>query len=562
MRDEELASLIADYAFAAAIVPIQLPSRIGENDRYELQELIAYGPRSHVYRAIDRRFTHEDLISQVIVKITNSPTRGVLDALSARRVESPYVVRVLDRGELPDGTHFIVLEWARHGDLAGQKLPWAPRKAAQFMAELTSAVQAAHSAGIVHCDLKPGNVLVSETGEPRLSDFDLSARIQQAPYETRGNRAFAPLEQIHGEEGALSPRADIYALGGLLYYVLSGKLPNGETADQIHALHHGLRDRPPLNAPEPLAAIASRALAAKPADRYETAEQFAADLRAWLEHRPLPSRSTSVLSRARLWCMRSPTRAVLSAVLALTLVAAVILGMAWFHSEKTRELKSVLRANELANAEIASLKGARRREFEGTATVLAVLASVGSPERMAVVLDMVQQLERPGPAAGDIASTASVQRDLLARIIAEAETQGRSAHMDVQLARLQLALAQLRQNQPEEALKVLDAAQQHWGNRLLRGEAIEQINRLLQLSAQAMSQRAAGQDIAEATRTGLIELRAEVAKSKQRECIPIIIDRVLKGVPIDGNSDTGPRSAPAPSSPATPTMPRNNSKTP
>ena len=534
MQDDKLASLIADYAFAAAIVPIQLPFRIGENDRYELQELIAAGPRNHVYRAIDRRFTHEDLVSQVIVKVTSSPARGVLDALSARRVESPYVVRVLDRGDLQDGSHFIVLELAQHGDLTAQNLPWPPKKAARFMLQLASAVQAAHSAGIVHCDLKPGNVLVSASCEPRLSDFDLSARIQEAPHDSRGNRAFAPLEQIRGDEGALSPRADIYALGGLLYYLLSGTTPNGETADELHALHHGLRTRPPLRAPEPLAAIASKALAVKPQDRYQTAEQLASDLSAWLEHRPLPSRRTSMLQRAWLWCQRSPTRAALSAVLAMAVIAAVILGMAWLHSEHTRELKAVMRANDLAKAEIDSLKRRRLQELDNVTVIFSVMASVGSPEHIATVLEMVRQLERPATLVDDVPSTARVQRDLLARLIAQAEVDGRTAHLDVQLARLQLALAMLRMDQPQDALKTLDSIEQSWSNRLVRGEVVEQISRLLRLSAEAMKHRAEGLPMPESTRAQLLELRAETAKLKRRQSIPVIIDRVLNGEPVDG----------------------------
>lgn len=534
MDDVQLVNVMADLIVAASIVPIQLPACVGEGGRYELQELLSISDRSHVYLAIDRVFHHEGQDAKVIVKVTQLAHRGVLEALTARHIGSPFVVRVLDRGQLETGEHFLVLEHAPLGDLGAQRVPWEPRKAALFMAQLASAVQAAHSAGLVHCDLKPGNVLVTERGEPRLTDFDLSTRVVDgAGVSSRGNRAFSAPEQFRGEDGAFTPRADIYALGGLLYYLLSGEISNGSTPEDVAALHLGQRVRKKLVAPPELAYVSERALSPNKVDRYDTAEQFEADLTAYLEKRPLPSRPVGVVEHTRKWCLRHPGRAV--AVVAMCMGIVVGIGAVWFWQaeQHAKQLKIAEEATRLTQEELDRHKVRLATQFESIAYSLRVLTATGSSERINAGLHLVQMLDRvPFDTEEKSVSTVEHQRGMLERIIQTGVEQGRSDHFDVQVARLMLSMILMRETEWERALNVSSEANARWGNRLVAGEAVELAQRFTQLLPGAFLEirdgRGAGGLSAE-TKSRLNALRAELARGGSRESMVWVVDQALAG---------------------------------
>jgi len=273
-------------------------------DRYELAEPLGQGAHGVVFRALDRRLRVE-----VAVKLV--PATGRLAERLTRegqlvsRLHHPGIVRVLDGGERPGGWSYLVLELVR-GARPLEAVVSALERAERLecLLAIADALAAAHAQGVVHRDVKAGNVLVDADGRPRLTDFGI-ARITDDDRRDRLTRtgevvgtpsAMAP-EQFQG--GELGPQVDVWALGVLLYELLTDQPPF--TGDHPAALFTHVCDRPPIaprahdaTIPPPLERLCLRALAKRPADRPADAAAFADDLRAALVERPA-SRSPALL---------------------------------------------------------------------------------------------------------------------------------------------------------------------------------------------------------------------------------------------------------------------------
>ncbi len=326
------------------------PIGLDGNHRYELRELLGYGAFGQVYLAVDRQLSEEDHPAFVSIKVLAGEARSTWErqelteeATKARRIDHPNAVRVLDRGVSDQNEDFIVYEFVDGGDLRR----WARRRsktieihdAVRLTSKIARGVHAAHMAGLVHCDLKPSNIVLSASGEPKVADFGIAIRSKgQSEVEEgasgqtspRGNLAFMSPEQCRMEPGALTIPSDIYALGGILCWMLTGILPNGSTPEEIRQTHdpvEGRADPLPLRihrheVDRDLEAICHRALAVQPEQRYNSAAQFADSLEAWLRREPIPWLNPSALKRLRLWARRKP--AVATAV--LLIVALVLAG--------------------------------------------------------------------------------------------------------------------------------------------------------------------------------------------------------------------------------------------
>ncbi|MDY7110048.1 MAG: serine/threonine-protein kinase [Planctomycetota bacterium] len=324
--------------------------------RYELTELLGEGAFGQVYLAIDRQLSEEDHPALVSIKVLPGSGRSawtrqqlVDEATKARRIDHPNVARVLDRGVSAEDEDFIVYEFVDGGDLGRwvrrRKNSLAPRAAVQLVARIARGVHAAHMAGLVHCDLKPNNIVLTTESEPKVTDFGIAIRAEErgrsrpeedGEAEPLGNLAFMSPEQFRMEPGALTIPTDIYALGGMLYWLVSGVLPNGSTPEAIQRTHdpgHGRKKPPPLHphnreVDRDLESICQRALAAAPADRHDSAAAFADDLEAWLRHEPVAWTRPSLLRRTGLWARRKPA---LAASLALILVLLIVGGLVVNH---------------------------------------------------------------------------------------------------------------------------------------------------------------------------------------------------------------------------------------
>lgn len=311
--------------------------------RYELRERIGAGSHGVVYRAIDRKLSGYASQAMVAIKVIDTERttalareRLVSEAIKARRVDHPGVVRVLDRGVSGQDEDFVVFEFvegeslAEHVERHGRP---SPRRAAEIVRQIAEGVQAAHNAQLIHCDLKPANIILDEQGDARIADFGLSVRAdgldghEPELKRLKGNLAFMSPEQFRASDGAYMPAADIYALGGILYWLLTGAYPNGETRVDVERYLFGLGGK--VRAPatlstdvdEDLDAICMRAMSYDARHRQPSAAGIAEDLRAWLASEPLPWRRPTLTRRTRLYFRRSPMEGLTIAGLLLTLVA-------------------------------------------------------------------------------------------------------------------------------------------------------------------------------------------------------------------------------------------------
>ena len=376
------------------------PGLLDGRARYELRELLGQGAFGQVYLATDRQLSEPGHPALVAIKILSvgdrtpwARVRLADEATKARRIDHSSVVRVVDRGVTAEDEDYIVHEFVGGGDLSewldNREGPIEPRLAADLVAQMARGVQAAHSAGLVHCDLKPGNIMLTSDGRPKVADFGIAARLDELPgappedgEEVRpvGNLAFIAPEQYRREEGATTAPADIYALGGILFRLLTGRLPNGSSVEEIARTHDpddGRRDAPSAaeraaGIDRDLDLICRRAMAPNAQERYPSAAILADDLEAWRRREPIPWTRPGPLRVARLWARRKPGLAVASGLVVLSIIAAE-LGIRHF-LEKAR----VAQAREVALEEGAQqfVERGRRMMARGHRPASEILATI------------------------------------------------------------------------------------------------------------------------------------------------------------------------------------------
>ncbi|MGD9789008.1 MAG: serine/threonine-protein kinase [Phycisphaerales bacterium] len=543
--------MLADEAMAMALVPWACPCDFGPERRYRLEELIAYGRRSFVYRARDSRLSSTGFDAQVVIKITPplayvAPTgdqpgqsgRSGLenDALSTRRVTHPNVLRVIDHGEDESGAIYLVSEYVDGGSLAERVVPWAPRDAARFMATLSRAVQAAHMAGVIHCDLKPSNILLTRDGEPKLADFDLSFSPVNQDETHRGNLAFMSPEQFHQEENALTPSADVYGLGGLLHWLLSGTLPHGSTPDEIVAFHRAQRQVPRAAVENDLARICSRALERRRADRYGSAQALADDLERWLSLQPIEWTKPGTLKRTGLLVRRHPVRTGF-------LVAALAVGAAgsYVAYDKTvgarqRELATQVEINTKTQQELEVVRNRLKMIMRISAAAIGG-GGQGSAERVLPSLFWLEYLrgEIVVNAKGEVELPAQ-RIDGLEKLIADAEAQGTAEQTDMRIARYALAGYLVDAGRGPEALRHVEWMESHWVPNLNSNDVVVlgvgALRECAQAQIEALSQPGNTQTIQRLQR-----LRERLVQDGRSASMVGIVERVIKHLTITTNED-------------------------
>ena len=254
-----------------------------------------------------------------------------IEAEAVAQLRHPNIVQIYDIGEV-DGLPFVSLELLEGGDLkdqlAGTPQPGIP--AALLVATLARAVHAAHEARIVHRDLKPSNVLLTADGAPKITDFGLAKRLESDDHQTQtgdvmGTPSYMAPEQALGRNKDVGPAADIYALGAILYEVLTGRPPlKGETViETIRLVIHTDPVPPSRLVPRiarDLETICLKCLHKDPQKRYASAAEFADDLDRFREGKPIKARPTQLWERGLKWSKRRPLAATF---LALGLVAFI-----------------------------------------------------------------------------------------------------------------------------------------------------------------------------------------------------------------------------------------------
>jgi WD40 repeat protein len=259
------------------------------------------------------------------------------EARAIARLAHPNIVQVYEIGE-HQGLPFMALEFCAGGSLTEQlaREPLAPRVAATLVRTLAGAVEVAHQAKIVHRDIKPANILLTATGEPKLTDFGLARLLEATPADLAGPTAsgavlgtpsYMPPEQARGDKD-LGPAVDVYALGAVLYACLTGR-PPFLAATTMDTLFQVIQNEPvpirQLNptVPTDLETIVHKCLAKEPGRRYGSAQALADDLGNFLDGRPIAARPVGVLERGYRWVQRNPVVASLTLAVVLVLLAGV-----------------------------------------------------------------------------------------------------------------------------------------------------------------------------------------------------------------------------------------------
>jgi WD40 repeat protein len=319
---------------------------------YEILEMLGRGGMGVVYKA-----RQKGLNRLVALKMIHHEAFGDLDFLvrfhgeaeAIARLQHPHIVQIfglgtLDRGLLPQP--YFSLEFVEGGDLRARLggNPQPPTEAAHLVRQLAGAVHYAHERGIVHRDLKPANVLLTGEGQPKIADFGL-AKVQTEAGADRaltqqgmvlGTPAYMAPEQATGK-GEVGPAADVYALGVMLYEMLTGRCPfEGVTLTDTMELVRTQEPIPPRRfqprVPRPLETICLKCLHKEPNRRYCTAQELADDLGRFLGGEPIRARPAGPLQRAWRWACRRPLVAGLLALVVVVTLAGLggVTGALWY----------------------------------------------------------------------------------------------------------------------------------------------------------------------------------------------------------------------------------------
>jgi tRNA A-37 threonylcarbamoyl transferase component Bud32 len=259
------------------------------------------------------------------------------EAEAIARLQHPNIVQIHEVGE-HGGLPFFSLEFCPGGSLE-RKLggtPLLPREAAALVEALARAMDAAHQKGVIHRDLKPANVLLAEDGTPKITDFGLAKKLdeagQTASGAVMGTPSYMAPEQAGGKRGAIGPACDIYALGAILYECLTGR-PPFQAATALDTLLRVVSDEPVPpsrlrpKVPRDLETVCLKCLHKEPGRRYASARALADDLRRFLRDQPIRARHVTAAERAWRWGRRNRVVAGLAGAVALLLLGLLALAL-------------------------------------------------------------------------------------------------------------------------------------------------------------------------------------------------------------------------------------------
>src|SRR5256885_751818 len=245
--------------------------------------------------AVKRILTYHADVQETLVRF-----RREADAVA--KLDHPNILPIYEVGENEDGLPSFSMKFAAGGSLvdAGPALRNDPRRIVSLMAKVARAVQYAHEQGILHRDLKPGNILLDGHGEPMVSDFGLAKWLDTTSNLTQtltifGTPGYIAPEQANGPAAKLTPAADIYSLGAILFSLLTGRPPFlGEHALAV-VKQASEKPAPKLRSLVPsadrdLETICAKCLEREPQARYQSAADLANDLECWLEGKPIKAR--------------------------------------------------------------------------------------------------------------------------------------------------------------------------------------------------------------------------------------------------------------------------------
>jgi WD40 repeat protein/predicted Ser/Thr protein kinase len=360
-------------AFAEAPLP---PSRIGG---YRIVRLLGEGGMGTVYEAeqdsprrpVALKVIRPGLISPALLK------RFAQEAQILGRLHHPGIAQIYEAGRAPDGQPFFAMEFIRGLPLDeyARRRQLDPAARLDLLARVCDAVQHAHDQGVIHRDLKPGNILVDETGQPKVLDFGVAratdADLQATTRRTEAGQLLGTLgymspEQVTGDPAALDRRSDVYALGVILFELLADRLPYQIQDLPLPEVARVIREQEPSRLGSinsvfrgDVETIVAKALEKDKARRYASAGELAADIRRHQRHEPIRARPASALYQMRKFARRH--KALVGGVAGV--VAALVLGLIGTALFAVREAEQRGQAEHNARVANAEAKAARYQTY-------------------------------------------------------------------------------------------------------------------------------------------------------------------------------------------------------
>ena len=341
--DEEPLAGVGDPGPPASPMPATArPAKmLGDLGDYELLEEIGRGGQGVVYRAHQKSLNRT--VALKVIGLGPWTTQGHLkrfrrEAEAAAHLEHPCIVPIYEVGER-DAQCYFSMKFVEGGQLdeVVRHTPMSIRQSAELVVKVARTVHYAHEHGILHRDIKPGNILLDQNGEPHLTDFGLARLLDAQSSVTRtidvlGTPSYMAPEQAAAETSKLSKATDVYGLGAVLYQLLTGHPPfaGGTTYETIELLRETEPRQPRLLNPKidrDLSTICLKCLEKDPKRRYSSALALAEDLEHWLKHEPIQAHRTGIFTRARKWVRRN--RAITALIGSLVALAAAMSWNVW-----------------------------------------------------------------------------------------------------------------------------------------------------------------------------------------------------------------------------------------
>jgi WD40 repeat protein len=315
-------------------------SRVRYFGDYEIESELARGGMGVVFRARQVSLNRPVALKMILAGQLANDTdvkRFYTEAEAAANLDHPGIVPIYEVGQ-HEGQHYFSMGYVEGQSLA-QRLaggPLPPREAAALMVNVAKAIEYAHRRGVIHRDLKPGNILVDRDRNPRVTDFGLAKRLQSdsgltGSGQIMGTPSYMPPEQAGGNRGAVGPPADVYALGATLYALVTGRPPfQAATAMDTVLQVIGEEPVPPrrLNPAldRDIETICLKCLEKEPARRYASAAALDAELNRFLAGEPILARPIGAPARLWRWCRRRPVVAGLEAAVASLVLFVAVAG--------------------------------------------------------------------------------------------------------------------------------------------------------------------------------------------------------------------------------------------
>jgi serine/threonine protein kinase/Flp pilus assembly protein TadD len=320
---------------------------------YELLEEIGRGGQGVVYRA--RQKSLNRTVALKVIGLGPWATEAHLkrfrrEAEAAANLDHPCIVPIYEVGER-EGSCYFSMKFIDGGQLdeVARHTPISIRNAAELIAKLARTVHYAHEHGILHRDIKPGNILLDAKGEPHLTDFGLARLLETKSTVTHtmdvlGTPSYMAPEQASGHNEQLTSATDVYGLGAVFYQLLTGHPPfaGGTTYDTVRLVLETEPRQPRLwnqKIDRELSTICLKCLEKDPKRRYSSALALADDLEHWLKHEPIRAKRSGFFTHSRKWVRRNPT--ITALIAALVVLAAGMGVMTWKRESAVLVPKSV-----------------------------------------------------------------------------------------------------------------------------------------------------------------------------------------------------------------------------